>query len=208
MAPDWDFREYAAIDVDIQNDFCPGGSLAVKEGDKVVGPMNSLNDMIRKHMGLVIFTKDWHPVKTSHFNDYGGIWPVHCIKNTEGSKFHPQLKIDLKKDLIVSKGMEIGEDGYSGFLARDKTNKLLDQVLKEKRIERLVIGGLATDYCVKATVLDGLKLGYKVAVPEDGIKAVNLDRSDGKIAIEEMRDNGALILPAWKIIMDLYDGKF
>lgn len=208
MGPDYDFGEYAVMNVDIQKDFCPGGNLAVKDGDKVVSIMNHLNWVLRRHNGLVVFTRDWHPATTTHFKDFGGIWPVHCVQESEGGKFHPGLEVVEEKDLVLSKGMEMGEDGYSGFLARDEKGRCLDEILRERYIEKLIVGGLATDYCVKATVLDGLRLGYTVVVPAEGIKAVNLNRGDGVHAIREMRGHGALIMPARKLVDDLYDGRF
>ena len=180
----------ALILVDVQNDFCPGGALAVKDGDQVV-PV--LNRYIKKfaEAGLpIVATRDWHPENTRHFVSGGGIWPRHCVQGTEGANFHCQLAIDSHV-IVVSTGESPDADGYSGFdaVTRDKTR--LGDFLHARGIRRLYVGGLATDYCVKHTVLDGLKAGFEVVILEGAIRGVNLQPDDSKHAMEEMLRAGA-----------------
>ena len=186
-------RRDALILVDVQNDFCPGGALAVQNGDEVV-PV--LNRYIARFLdvGLPIFaTRDWHPVKTSHFKAYGGIWPVHCVQGTHGAEFHPDLKL-APEITIVSAGMAPDEDGYSGFLGRDSTGTLLAVLLRDRGVERLFVGGLATDYCVKHTVLDGIQQGFQVVLIGDAVRGVNLNPDDSEQAIKEMSAAGAIVV--------------
>ena len=180
----------ALIVVDVQNDFCPGGSLAVREGDKVVPVLNRYIKKFADH-GLPVFaTRDWHPAKTSHFNTGGGPWPPHCIQGSAGAQFRSDLKLP-PDTVIVSAGMGSDEDGYSGFLGRDDSGARLVDLLRQRGIERIFVGGLATDYCVKHTVLDGLSEGFKVVLLEDATRGVNLKPNDSKEAIEEMVRAGA-----------------
>jgi nicotinamidase/pyrazinamidase len=180
----------ALIVVDVQNDFCPGGTLAVKEGDQVVLVLNRYIDQFTK-AGLPIFaTRDWHPEKTSHFITGGGPWPPHCIQGSQGAQFHPDLKLP-PDTVVVSAGMGSDEDGYSGFLGRDDSGVKLVDLLRQRGIERILVGGLATDYCVKHTVLDGLKEGFKVVLLANSVRGVNLKPGDSERAIEEMLRAGA-----------------
>jgi nicotinamidase/pyrazinamidase len=180
----------ALIVVDVQNDFCPGGTLAVADGDQVVPVLNRYIDQFIK-AGLPIFaTRDWHPEKTSHFTTGGGPWPPHCVQGSKGAQFHPDLKLPLGT-VMVSAGTGADEDGYSGFLGRDENGAKLADLLRQRVIERIFIGGLATDYCVKHTVLDGLKEGFKVVLLADSVRGVNLKPGDSARAIEEMRNAGA-----------------
>lgn len=184
----------ALIVVDVQSDFCPGGALAVKDGDQVVAVLNRYIDRFAR-AGLPIFaTRDWHPEKTSHFNTDGGPWPPHCVQNSEGAQFHPDLKLP-PETVIVSAGMGSDEDGYSGFLGRDDSGAKLAELLRQRGIKRIFVGGLATDYCVKHTVLDGLNQGFRVVVLTDSVRGVNLQPDDSERAIEEMRRAGAEIAP-------------
>lgn len=179
------------IIVDVQNDFCPGGALAVSAGSEVIPVLNRVIERFSA-AGLPIFaTRDWHPEKTSHFSNYGGPWPVHCVQGTRGAEFHADLK--LENDIIVvSKGMAPDQDSYSGFQASDPSGTGLAELLRRKGTERIIVGGLATDYCVKHTVLDGLKEGFKVLLLADAIRAVNLKPRDGELAIDEMVRAGAV----------------
>jgi nicotinamidase/pyrazinamidase len=180
----------ALIVIDVQNDFCPGGTLAVKEGDQVVPILNRYIDQFTK-AGLPIFaTRDWHPEKTSHFITGGGPWPPHCIQGSKGAEFHPDLKLPPEA-VMVSAGMGAAEDGYSGFVGRDESGAKLADLLRQRGIERIFVGGLATDYCVKHTVLDGLKEGFKVVLLADSVRGVNLKPGDSARAIEEMLHAGA-----------------
>lgn len=177
----------ALIIVDVQNDFCPGGSLAVERGDEVVAPLNELAEKFLERGDLVFKSRDWHPPSTKHFQKHGGTWPVHCVQNTRGAEFHPAL-VDDPRIRVISKGLG-DEDCYSAFDGTDLARTLRDNGVKE-----VWIGGLATDYCVKNTALDALKEDFKVVAVEDAMRAVNLERGDGERAIEEMRRAGAEIL--------------
>jgi nicotinamidase/pyrazinamidase len=182
-----DQNKQALIVVDVQNDFCPGGTLAVDHGDEVVPPLNQLIDKFLAEGKPVFKTRDWHPATTKHFAKYGGTWPVHCVQNTFGAEFHPQLRDD-PRIRVVSKGLG-DTDCYSGF---DETD--LDQQLHKENVEEVLIGGLTTDYCVRTTAIDAAKKGFKVKVLKDAIRAVNLDPGDGDRAIEEMRKAGAEVV--------------
>lgn len=177
----------ALLVVDVQNDFCPGGALAVAHGDEVVQPLNKLIDEFLERGEPVFKTRDWHPEKTKHFAAYGGTWPVHCVQNTKGAEFHPQL-IDDMHVRTISKGMG-DEDSYSAF---DGTDLALQ--LRRLGVEEVWVGGLATDYCVKNTVLDALKEGFRVKALKDAMRAVEVNPGDGERAIEEMRTAGADIV--------------
>jgi len=177
----------ALIVVDVQNDFCPGGTLAVPHGDEVVEPLNQLIDEFLERGEPVYESRDWHPPTTKHFKAYGGDWPVHCVQNTKGAEFHPALRNDPRIN-VISKGL--GDTNcYSAF---DETD-LLDQ-LRQQKVEEVVVGGLATDYCVKSTVLDALKHGFKVKALKNAMRAVDVQPGDGERAIEEMRNAGAQIV--------------
>jgi nicotinamidase/pyrazinamidase len=182
----------ALIVVDVQNDFCPGGSLAVANGDEVVAPLNKLITEFLDRGEPVFKTRDWHPEKAKHFAVYGGTWPIHCVQGTPGAEFHADL-IDDPRITIISKGTTESADGYSGF---DGTN--LARLLHEKDVAEVWVGGLATDYCVKHTVLDALREGFKVKALADAMRAVNLNPNDGRQAIEEMKAAGAEIIGSVK----------
>ena len=177
----------ALLVVDVQNDFCPGGTLAVEHGDEVVEPLNRKIEKFLERGAPVYMSRDWHPAKTKHFTDYGGVWPVHCVQNTRGAEFHPALHED-RRIRVVSKGLG-DTDCYSAF---DETH--LAELLHEQGIEEVVVGGLATDYCVKNTVLDAIKNGFKVKALKNAMRAVDLKPGDGDRAIEEMRAAGAEIV--------------
>jgi nicotinamidase/pyrazinamidase len=177
----------ALIVVDVQNDFCPGGSLAVERGDEVVAPLNRLIKEFLERGEPVFKSRDWHPARTKHFAAYGGTWPVHCVQGTRGAEFHPEL-LDDPRVQIISKGTG-DEDQYSAF---DGTN--LADTLRRQGVTELLVGGLATDYCVKNTVLDALREGFKVKALTDAMRAVNLRPGDGALAVEEMRRAGAEII--------------
>ena len=177
----------ALIVVDVQNDFCPGGTLAVSHGDEVVEPLNKLIDEFLERGAPVYKSRDWHSATTKHFAAYGGTWPVHCVQNTHGAEFHPALRDD-PRITVISKGLG-DTDCYSAF---DETD--LAAQLHKQNVEEVVVGGLATDYCVKNTVLDALKEGFKVKAVENAMRAVDLQPGDGDRAIDEMRDAGAEIV--------------
>jgi nicotinamidase/pyrazinamidase len=182
----------ALIVVDVQHDFAdPSGSLSVRGGQEVVPVLNAHAAAARAARGHVVYTADWHPPRTPHFVTDGGIWPVHCVAGTPGAAFHPDLVVDGP---VVRKGTN-GEDGYSGFTMRDPLSGAtmpteLESILRGRGVRRVVVGGLATDYCVKATALDAARLGFETAVLVDGVRAVDLAPGDGDRALEEMTAAG------------------
>ena len=177
----------ALIVVDVQNDFCPGGSLAVERGDEVVAPLNRLIKEFLARGEPVFKSRDWHPAVTKHFQAYGGTWPVHCVQGTRGAEFHEDL-LDDPRVHVVSKGLG-DEDNYSAF---DGTT--LAEDLRREGVREVWVGGLATDYCVKNTVLDALRAGFRVRALRDAMRAVNLQPGDDRRALEEMRAAGAEVV--------------
>lgn len=180
----------ALVIVDVQNDFCPGGSLAVPDGDKVVPVLNRYIERVSTLKGPIFASRDWHPAVTKHFKAYGGVWPPHCVQGTKGAEFHAGLRLPTDA-VIVSKGMDPEEDAYSCFQAGDPGGTPFSTTLGKRGIKRLLVGGLATDYCVKATVLDALKEGFKVGVLGDAVRAVDVNPGDGAKALDEMKAAGA-----------------
>ncbi|HEX2387333.1 MAG TPA: nicotinamidase [Candidatus Binatia bacterium] len=179
----------ALVIVDVQNDFCPGGALAVERGDEVVPRLNAYIEKFT-HAGLPVFaTRDWHPEKTIHFSAYGGQWPPHCIQGTAGAEFRSDLRLPADA-VIVTTGAAPDEDGYSGFDGRG-AGGTLEEMLRKAGVERIFVGGLATDYCVKHTVLDALKRGFKVVWLEDASRGVDLQPGDSARAAAEMIAGGA-----------------
>jgi len=176
----------ALLIVDVQNDFLPGGSLAVKDGDQVIPPLNGYIEHFRKRGLATYATRDWHPPNHCSFQDQGGIWPSHCVVTTRGAEFAPTLK--LPKDChVVSKATDPSRDAYSGFEGTD-----LAQRLRTDQVRRLFVGGLATDYCVLNTVEDALREGFAVILLEDAIRAVDVNPGDGQRAREQMHAAGAV----------------
>lgn len=186
-----DEKKRALIVVDVQNDFCPGGTLAVEHGDEVVEPLNKLMEEFLERGEPVFKSRDWHLPETKHFSDYGGTWPVHCVQNTRGAEFHPDL-LDDKHIRVISKGLG-DEDSYSAF---DGTDLALQ--LQRLGVEEVWVGGLATDYCVKNTVLDALKNGFRVKALKYAMRPVEVHPGDGERAIDEMRQAGAEIVSAFQ----------
>lgn len=177
-------KHTALVVVDIQNDFCPGGALAVADGDKVVKPLNRYIEKFRSAGAPIIFTRDWHPPDHNSFKAQGGPWPPHCVQGTEGAKFHPDLLIPPEGE-IVSKADQ-KDEAFSFFQATD-----LAETFHKRGIRRLLIGGLATDYCVKETVLEGLKDGFEVFHLDDASRGVNVNPEDSERALREMVSRGA-----------------
>ena len=187
-------RATALIVVDVQNDFAdPAGSLSVAGGESVIPRINGELAVATNADGVVVCTQDWHPESTPHFAKDGGIWPVHCLAGTWGAQLHPDLDVPDGVDR-VRKGAN-GEDGYSGFTMRDPVTGVespteLDGILRGGGVRRVVVAGLATDYCVKATALDATRLGYETFLLTDAIAAVDLARGDGARALDEMAAAG------------------
>lgn len=172
------------IIVDVQRDFCPGGALPVPDGDKVIPVLNEYIKRFKRAETQIYATRDWHPPNHISFKAYGGIWPAHCIQDSEGAAFHPDLTLpeDVK---IISKATDPSKEAYSGF-----DPPQLKEELEWKGIKRVFVGGLATDYCVKSTVLDALELGFETILLVDAIRGVNLNPADSKKAIEIMIRKG------------------
>jgi nicotinamidase/pyrazinamidase len=192
----------ALLIVDFQNDFTPGGALPVREGDLIAGPINALGD----RFDLVIATRDWHPEDHGSFKgveidpetwrgtDPPRIWPVHCVAGTEGAQLHPALD-QTKVDVIVDKGQNPSTQGYSGFQDTE-----LGNLLRERGVERLYVTGLATDYCVKNTVLDAVREGFDVTVVEDAIRGVDVNEGDSRRALDQMRRAGAAVRSSKQVL--------
>lgn len=187
--------DVALVVVDLQNDFAdPDGSLYVKGGEQVVQTVNRLVGEARAAGSPVVYTQDWHPPDTPHFEKDGGIWPVHCVAGTWGAQFHPALSVDGE---TVRKGTA-GEDGYSGFTMRDpvtgdERSTGLAELLRSDGVTAVVVAGLATDYCVKATALDAVDLGFPVTVPRAAIAAVDVEPGDGDRALGELAAAGVTL---------------
>jgi len=178
-------RTDALIIVDVQNCFCPGGELPVKEGDKIIPTINKYIHKFQKAGAKIYATRDWHPPDHKSFKDYGGIWPPHCLKGSKGAEFRSDLKLP-EETTVISTGDKPSLDGYSGF---DHTN--LERKLKGDGIDRVFVGGLATDYCVKYTVLDAVEKSFEAILLTDAIKGVNRKPGDAERAIGEMLNKGA-----------------
>ena len=188
----------ALLIVDVQVDFCPGGSLAVPAGDTIIPAINRYIELFRK-AGLPIFaSRDWHPSVTSHFVQYGGLWPPHCVQGSAGASFHPLLKLPADAT-VVSKGMDPEQDDYSAFNAVSEQGESFPDLLRELGIERLYVGGLATDYCVRASALEGVEQGFAVTVLTDAVKGVNLKRGDSARALKEIAKAGAELVDITEI---------
>ena len=188
------------IVVDVQNDFCPGGKLGVRGGDKVVKPLNKYIQAFRSSELPVFATRDWHPEKTKHFKEFGGLWPMHCVQKTRGAAFRKDLKLP-SETLILSKGMNPKKEGYSVFSAEDSRGTGLLRILRALKIKEIYIGGLTTEYCIRYTVLDALKHGFKTAFLVDAMMPVN--PREGKKVVKELKKAGARCLTLKDIISNL-----
>ncbi|MHC5009020.1 MAG: nicotinamidase [Planctomycetota bacterium] len=186
MRPKLDSSD-ALVIVDLQADFCPGGALAVPEGDRVVPVLNSWIEQARRAGALIVATRDWHPPDHGSFAAQGGPWPVHGVAETPGAAFHPNLALP-DDAVVISKGVAPEDEGYSGFQGTDLAVRL-----KAAGVRRLWVGGLALDYCVRATVLGGLEAGFEVHLILDATRAVNMSPGDGDKSIKRMKSAGARI---------------
>jgi len=175
----------ALIIVDVQNDFCPGGALPVPEGDEILDTVG----LLAAGVPLVVATRDWHPPDHGSFVDQGGVWPVHCVRDTPGAQLHPDLRARI--DAIIDKGHARDREGYSGF-----EGTTLERLLRERGIDTVHVVGLALDYCVKATALDARAAGFKVVVHSDATRAVNVEPGDGERAVAELRAAGVEVVRA------------
>ena len=180
----------ALLIVDLQNDFCPGGSLAVPEGDRVVPVVNEYVRYAREQGWPVYASRDWHPARTKHFQELGGTWPPHFVQGTRGAEFHPHFRLPPDA-LVVSKGMDPEQDAYSAFDALTPQGTPLEEELRRRGVRRLYVGGLATDYCVRWTVNAALERGFQATLLLDAVRGVNLRPHDAEEAIEEMVRRGA-----------------
>ena len=167
----------ALIVVDVQNDFCPGGALAVGGGDDVVEPINRL----ASEAPFVVATRDWHPPDHVSFAAEGGPWPVHCVRDTPGASLHPGIDVG-RIDVIVDKGQARKAEGYSAFEGTE-----LERLLRERGVDTVDVAGLALDYCVKATALDARRAGFDLVVHRNATRAVEVHDGDGARAVEELR---------------------
>lgn len=186
----------ALVVVDVQNDFAdPSGSLFVEGGPRVVEAVNAEVAAAQEAGAFVVYTQDWHPPVTPHFADHGGVWPVHCVRETWGAQLHDDL---LVAGPTVRKGVG-GEDGYSGFSMRDpetgeEMQTYLHRLLADQDITEVVVVGLAEDVCVKATALDALRLGYTTTVPRAATAAVNIEPGEGDRAAAELASAGVTVI--------------
>jgi nicotinamidase/pyrazinamidase len=180
------------IIVDVQNDFCPGGALAVPGGQQVVPIINRL----LQHHWLSVATKDWHPADHCSFKPQGGPWPPHCVQHTSGAELHPDLDATAIQ-LVITKGSYPDQDAYSGFQDTD-----LAKILREKGVTRVVLCGLATDYCVRSTALDAMREGFAVVVLQDAIRGVEVNPGDCQRALEELRQAGVQLISSADLTFD------
>lgn len=178
--------------VDVQNDFCAGGALAVPDGDAVVPVITRLARVVSAQGGLIAASRDWHPRDSRHFVTNGGQWPVHCVAGTTGAQFHPGLDLP-DETLVVTKGDAPDADGYSAFDGHAGRNGSLAEILRSRGIQCLLVAGLATDYCVRHSVLDARREGFEVVLVEDAIRGVNLGPQDSARAIADMVASGARV---------------
>jgi len=176
--------------VDVQNDFVPGGALPVPEGDHVVPVLNEYIRRFHQAGRPVYLSRDWHPAQSKHFREYGGPWPPHCIQGTPGAEFHPQLEV-RPEAIIVTKGTDPEEDAYSAFQGHTPDGQLFAERLRRDGVTHLYVGGLATDYCVRASALDALRQGLRVTILLDAVRGVDVQPGDSERALAELREAGA-----------------
>jgi len=195
----------ALVIVDVQNDFCPGGALAVPGGDRVVP---AINEYARRFeaAGLPIFaSRDWHPRETTHFDSRGGPWPPHCVQGERGAEFHPDLHLP-SATRVVSKGQGATEEAYSALQARDESGAPLLDLLRLAGADDVYVGGLATDYCVRATVLDVLRSGMRATLLVDASRGVNVRPGDSEEAIAAMVGAGASVATLGRLELEVGKG--
>lgn len=180
----------ALLMVDVQNDFCPGGALPAPEGDRVVPVLNAYIEQFQR-AGLPVYaSRDWHPAVTRHFREYGGPWPPHCVQNTPGAAFHPDLQLP-RGVTVVTKGTDPEDHGYSAFEGRDPAGAGLADSLKRQGVSQLYVGGLTTDYCVRQSALDARRHGFDTVVLLDAVRGIDVEEGDIARALDEMLRAGA-----------------
>lgn len=183
-------NDAALVIVDMQNDFLPGGSLPVPGGDEIIATLNQYIRAFDAAGAPILATRDWHPAKTTHFQNQGGAWPVHCVQGTHGAELHKDLDLPAGT-VIISKGMGATEDAYSGFQGIDDAGAPMAETLRDRGVRHLYIGGVATDYCTVATVLAALDAGFETTVLLDTIRGINVKPGDIEKAIADMVRHGA-----------------
>lgn len=183
----------ALLVVDMQNDFLPGGALPIENGDRVIPVLNRYIERFESMGRPLFYSRDWHPTETAHFREFGGEWPPHCVQGTEGAEFASDLQV-ASDGIIVSKGMGWDAKSYSAFLAQDDEGTHLEDLLRERDVTELYVGGLALDYCVKFSVLDALEKRINTTLLVDATRAVNNETHDAEDAIEEMVRAGAQVV--------------
>jgi nicotinamidase/pyrazinamidase len=185
----------ALLIVDVQNDFCPGGALPVAEGDQVVPVLRQLAARFAA-LGLPVYaSRDWHPPDSTHFAVNGGEWPVHCVQGTDGARLREDLSLP-RSAMIVTKGQRVHDQGYSAMVGEVAGRGSMLEDLHARGVNHLYVGGLATDYCVRHSVLDARQQGFGVTVLTDAIRPVDVSPGDGARALDEMRAAGATLAPA------------
>jgi nicotinamidase/pyrazinamidase len=183
-------KDSALVIVDVQNDFCPDGALGIAGGDAIIPLINRYIWLFRERKLTVIASRDWHPPVTKHFREFGGIWPAHCVQGSAGAKFHPGLL--LSPDILIfSKGMDPERDDYSALHAGNEAGTLMPDFLRQEGVRHLYLCGLATDYCVRQTALEGLRRDFAITVLVDAVRGVDLQPGDSERALAEIKAAGA-----------------
>jgi len=195
------FTHNALLLVDIQNDFCPGGALPVAGGDEIVPVVNRLIPLFV----AVVAGRDWHPPNHCSFRDQGGPWPPHCVADTPGAAYHPDLD-QTRITHEIRKATAPDREAYSDFAGHDGQGRRLDGLLRQQGVDGVWVTGLATDYCVRASTLDALRLGYSVRVVTDAIRAVDVKPGDGQRALQEMRQAGAKLVTSADLLKTAASG--
>lgn len=196
----------ALLIVDVQHDFCPGGALPAEDGDDVVPVLNRTVEKFQAAGYPVFASRDWHPEGSAHFEERGGPWPPHCIQGTEGAEFHRDLVLP-DEAIIITKGDDPDEDeGYSAFEGKSDDGASLISKLQEADVEEVFVGGLATDYCVRASALDAVKAGFRTHLIVDAVRGVDLNPGDSGLAIEEMKRDGVHVTMSDQINFDRTTG--
>lgn len=182
--------DVALLLVDVQNDFCPGGALPVPGGDEVVPVLNEAIRRARESDAAIFASRDWHPPESAHFVTGGGRWPPHCVQGTSGAHFHPDLHLP-DETVVITAGDNPYDDGYSAFEGHDVKGRSFEQALARTGTRKLIVGGLATDYCVRASVLDARARDFDVVLLLDGIRGIDADKGDVARALDSMVRAGA-----------------